>query len=213
MSVTSNEQLGAEGTPTYLARSDPGQTVTDFESNTIAAEDYFPVWLNRLADDVTLEGAMMNGAVRGPEAVRALIGFVRTLYEDQQFSFAGPYGDDGFLEIYNSRVHDEPIGSVVLVSRNAAGETQHIVVNYRPRRSIILVSQLVGEPFAGTPLAQYFASGVGLILTKRRVVPMLPSGTVTFLFSDLEGSTRGSSATCRGRGRVLPSPFRTKLAR
>jgi hypothetical protein len=158
MSVTSNH-LDSEGTPTYLGPSDPGRTVTDFAGNTTAAKDYFPVWLDRLADDVTLEGAMMNGAVSGPEAVRALIGFVRTLYEDQHFSFAGPYGDDGFIEVYNSRVRGEPIGSVVLVSRNAAGQAQHIVVSYRPRRSITLVSQLVGEHFAGTPLGQHFASG------------------------------------------------------
>ena len=51
------------------------------------------------------------------------------------------------------------LGSVVLVSRNAAGEAQHVVVNYRPCRSILLVSKLVGEHFAGTPLGQYFASG------------------------------------------------------
>ena len=158
MSVTSND-LGSEGTPTYLATGDPGRTVTDFASNTTLAKDYRPVWLDCLADDVTLEGAMMNGAVRGPEAVRALIAFVRTLYEDQQFSFAGPYGDDGFLEVYNSRVRGEPIGSVVLVSRNAAGEAQHVVVNYRPRSSIMLVSKLVGEHFAGTSLGQHFASG------------------------------------------------------
>ena len=102
---------------------------------------------------------MMNGAVCGPEAVRALIAFVRTLYEDQQFSFAGPYGDNGFIEVYNTGVRGEPVGSIVLVDRNAAGEAQHVVVNYRPRRSILLVSQLVGEQFAGTPLGQYFASG------------------------------------------------------
>src|SRR5262249_53424804 len=137
---------------------DPDRIVTDFADNKTAAKNYFPVWLNNLADDVTLEGAMMNGAVRGPDAVRTLIGFVRTLYEEQQFSFAGPYGDDGFVEIYNSRVRGEPIGSVVMVTRNPAGEAQHIVVNYRPRSSILLVSRLVGDHFAGTPLAQHFAT-------------------------------------------------------
>ncbi len=158
MSLTTHE-LGREGTPTYLGAGDPDRTVTDFANNTTTSKDYFPVWLNCLADDVTLEGAMMNGAACGPEAVRALIAFVRTLYEDQQFSFAGPYGDNGFIEVYNTRVRGEPVGSIVLVDRNAAGEAQHVVVNYRPRRSILLVSQLVGEHFAGTPLGQYFASG------------------------------------------------------
>ena len=111
-----------------------------------------------MADDVTLEGALMNGAVRGPEAVREILGFIRTLYEDQQFIFAGPYGEDGFLEVYNTRVHGEPIGSVVLVTRNAAGDAQHIAASYRPRRSILLVARLLAEHFAGTPYAEYFAS-------------------------------------------------------
>jgi hypothetical protein len=123
-----------------------------------AAKDYFPAWLNCMAEDVTLEGTMMNGAVRGAEAVRAILRYVRSLYEDQQFSFAGPYGDDGFLEVYNTRVQGEPIGSVVLVTRNAAGEAQHIAASYRPRGSALLVSRMVGEHFAGSPIAAYFAS-------------------------------------------------------
>ena len=157
MSTMSNA-LGNEATPTYLGTGDPDQKLTDFANNTTAARDYFPVWLNCMADDVTLEGTLMNGAVRGAEAVRAILGYVRTLYEDQQFSFAGPYGDDGFLEVYNTRVRGEPIGSVVLVTRNAAGEAQHIAASYRPRRSVMLVSRLVGEHFAGTPIGEYFAS-------------------------------------------------------
>ena len=158
MATTSNA-LDNQATPTYLDAGDPDRSVTDFASNTTAARDYFPVWLNCMADDVTLEGALMNGAVRGADAVRAILGFIRTLYEDQQFSFAGPYGDDGFLEVYNTRVLGQPIGSVVLVTRNAAGQAQHIAASYRPRRAVQLVSGLVGEHFAGTPLAEYFASG------------------------------------------------------
>ena len=157
MSIMS-DALGNEGTPTYLDTADPDRRVTDFASNTTAARDYVPVWLDCMADDVTLEGTMMNGAVRGAERVRAILGYIRTLYEDQQFSFAGPYGDDGFLEVYNTRVRGEPIGSVVLVTRNAAGQAQHIAASYRPRRSALLASQLVGEHFAGTPIAEYFAS-------------------------------------------------------
>jgi hypothetical protein len=156
MSTTSNA-VSNEGTPTYLDTTDPDGTVTDFASNTTAARDYFPVWLNCMAVDVTLEGALMNGAVRGVDSVRAILSFIRTLYEDQQFTFAGPYGDDGFVEIYNTRVRGEPIGSVVLVTRNAEGQAQHIAASYRPRRSILLVSQLLADHFAGTPLAAYFA--------------------------------------------------------
>jgi hypothetical protein len=156
--ATMSNALGDEGTPTYLDSPDPGRMVTDFASNTIAARDYSPVWLNCLADDVTLEGTMMNGAVRGPDTVRAILGYIRTLYEDQQFSFAGPFGDDSFLEVYNTRIRGEPIGSVVVVIRNGTGQAQHIAASYRPRGSALLASRLMGEHFAGTPIAEYFAS-------------------------------------------------------
>jgi hypothetical protein len=150
--------LGSEGTPTYLETGDPDRRVIDFASNPTTATNYFPVWLNCMADDVTLEGTMMNGAVRGAETVRTILGYVRTLYEDQHITFAGPYADDGFLEVYTTRVGGEPIGSVVLVTRNAAGDAQHIAASYRPRGSALLVSRMVGEHFAGSAIAEYFAS-------------------------------------------------------
>ena len=147
------------GTPTYLAGADPTRRVTDFASHTTAASDYFPVWLKCLADDVTIEGSMMNGAVQGADAVRAIVAAIRSLYEHQVFNFAGPYGDNGFLEDYNARVQGQPIGNVVLVTRNSAGQAQHIAANYRPRESLLLLSRLVGEHFAGSPIGEHFATG------------------------------------------------------
>jgi hypothetical protein len=136
----------AAATPTYLR--DGGDP---------ALADYAPEWLHDLADDVTLEGSMMDGAVQGADAVRTLLVYIRSLYERQEFSFAGPYGDHAFLEDYTAQVHGEPIGNVVLIARNAAGQTQHIVGNYRPRSSLLLLSRLIGEHFAGTPYAKHFA--------------------------------------------------------
>ena len=136
-----------EGTPTYLRSGDP------------ALADYFPAWLDNLADDVTLEGSMMNGAVQGADAARSLLVYIRSLYAGQEFSYAGPYGDSGFLEDYTARVHGEPIGCLVLITRNAAGQTQHIVGNYRPRSALLLLSRLIGEHFAGTPYGHHFAAG------------------------------------------------------
>jgi hypothetical protein len=135
-----------EGTATLLASGDP------------ALANYFPAWLNNLADDVTLEGSMMDGAVQGAEAVRTLLVYIRKLYERQEFRFAGPYGDKGFLEDYTAWVRGEPIGNVVQVFRNDAGQTQHIVGNYRPRSTLLLLSRLVGEHFAGTPSGEHFAT-------------------------------------------------------
>jgi hypothetical protein len=132
--------------------------VTRFDGVRVSASDYRPVWLESLADDVTIEGSAMNGVVQGAEEVRSIVAFIRTLYDSQEFKFAGPYGEDGFLEDYTARVRGELIGNVVLVTRNAAGQAQHIVANYRPRDTLLLVSRLIGDHFAGTPIGEHFAT-------------------------------------------------------
>jgi hypothetical protein len=146
--MSTNNKAVDEARPTYLrSGGDP-----EFAA-------YVPAWLNNLADDVTLEGSMMDGAVQGAEPVRALLAYIRSLYERQEFSYAGPYGENGFLEDYTAVIRGEPIGNVVLIARNNSGETQHIVGNYRPRSTLLLLSRLVGEHFAGTPLSEHFAVG------------------------------------------------------
>jgi hypothetical protein len=119
--------------------------------------DYYPQWLDNLADDVTVEGSVLNGVVQGAEAVRALLSAARTLYEYQEFNYIGRYGDNGFVEDYTSRVQGQPIGSVVTVTFNAAGQAQHIVVSHRPLEAVLLFSRLMGEKFAGTPVAGQYA--------------------------------------------------------
>jgi hypothetical protein len=74
----------------------------------------------------------MNGIVQGTEAVRSIVTYIRTLYDSQDFDFAGPYGENGFIEDYTAHVRGEQLGNVVLVTRNDAGQAQHIVANYRP---------------------------------------------------------------------------------
>ncbi len=134
---------------TYLGSGDPARRRTD----------YYPVWLDSLADDVTLEASAMDGAAQGAEAVRSIVLAVKALYEYQEINYAGPYGDNGFLEDYTTQVRGEPLGVVGVVTRNAAGETQHIMVNHRPRSSLLLLSRLMGEKLAGTPYGKYFLAG------------------------------------------------------
>jgi len=134
----------SDGVPTYLENGDPTLT------------DYYPAWVGNLADDVTIEGSLLDGAAQGAEAARTIVGTIRTLYDAQEFHFAGPYGHNGFLEVYTAQVHGEPIGCVVLITYNDAGQTQHIAANYRPLSSLLLLSRLVGEKLAGTPNAKYF---------------------------------------------------------
>jgi hypothetical protein len=148
--MSSNSEPPTEGeAPTLVSR---------FDGVRVSTADYQPVWINSLADDVTIEGSAMNGVLQGVEAVRSIVGYIRTLYDKQVFNFAGTYGEDGFIEDYTAWVRGEPLGNVVLITRNAAGQAQHIVANYRPRTTLMLVSRLVGEHFAGTPYGEHFAT-------------------------------------------------------
>ncbi|WP_405829921.1 hypothetical protein [Streptomyces sp. NBC_01176] len=134
--------------PMYLGSGDPARQRTD----------YYPFWLDNLADDVTMEGSVLNGVVRGAEDVRTVLSYARTLYEHQDFIYIGGYGENDFVEDYTSTVAGEPIANIAVVYRNAAGQTQHLVVNHRPLPSVLLFSRLLGEHFAGTRYAQYFAA-------------------------------------------------------
>ena len=141
-----HDSQNTDGVPTYVQGGDPAGRFTD----------YYPAWLENLADDVTIEGSLLDGAALGPDAVRTIVGAIRTLYDRQMFNFAGPWGNNSFIEDYIAQVQGEPIGCAVLVTSNAAGQTQHVAANYRPRSSLLLLSRLVGEKLAGTPYAKYF---------------------------------------------------------
>jgi hypothetical protein len=142
--------LAEGGAPAYVTR---------FDGVRVPATDYHPVWLDSLAGDVTIQGSAMNGVAQGAEAVRAIVTCIRALYDAQKFNFAGPYGQDGFLEDYTAQVRGgDQVGNVVLVTRNAAGQAQHIVANYRPRTALLHLSRLIGEQLAGTPYGEHFAT-------------------------------------------------------
>jgi hypothetical protein len=132
--------------PQYLGSGDP------------ALKDYYPAWLDNMADDATVEGSMLDGVVQGAEAVRSVVRTIRSLYDRQEFKFVGPYGDKGWIEDYVAEVRGEPLGCVVLVKRNDAGQTQHVVASYRPRTTVVYFARLLGEKFAGTPIAEHFAA-------------------------------------------------------
>jgi len=98
----------------------------------------------------------MEGILHGAESVRRLVLDARQLYQNQEFQFTGSYGDDGFLEEYTCEIEGQPTRVVVTVTRNRAGMAQHLVVNHRPRSSVLLFARLMGERYAGTSLAKYF---------------------------------------------------------
>lgn len=123
---------------------------------TYMGKDYYPLWLDNLADDVVIEAPAMDGVARGAEAARAIVVAARELYENQQFSYAGPCGDNGFLEDYTTEVRGVLTKVLVVVTYNAAGQTQRIVVNHRPRSALLSFSRAMLEKFAATPLAKHW---------------------------------------------------------
>jgi hypothetical protein len=138
-----------DGIPTYLGRGDPDGRFAD----------YHPAWVEKLASDATLEGSLLDGAVQGADAVRTVIGGARQLYDRQDFNFAGPWGDDSFIEDYTAEVRGAPVGAIHMITFNADGEAQHIIVNYRPLSSLMFFSRLLRERFAGTPYAEHYLAG------------------------------------------------------
>jgi len=117
---------------------------------------YYPWWLDKLADDVTGEGAAIQGVIQGAEFVHKVVTDARKIYENQTIELTGDYGDNGFLEEYTCNIQGQSTRVVVTVKRNAAGQCQHLVVNHRPRSSVLLFARLMGKQYAGTPLAAFF---------------------------------------------------------
>jgi hypothetical protein len=121
-------------------------------------KDYKPEWLNDIAEDATLEGSFMDGVVVGREGLVTVLSKIRGLYEEQIFDSVGPYGKNDWIEEYVVHVEGETLGGVVLVKRNEAGQTQHVIAGYRPRTSVLYLSRRLREELAGTPYAEHFAS-------------------------------------------------------
>ncbi|HEX4360577.1 MAG TPA: hypothetical protein VH141_23800 [Pseudonocardia sp.] len=103
-----------------------------------------PWFLRNLAPDVVLAGSVMNGSLRGAEAVAAQIRAVIGLYRD----FASVYE----LELGNRRVNEytavvegRKLTGVGTFHLNDRGQVDEIVVNHRPPSGALTVSRLLGE--------------------------------------------------------------------
>lgn len=137
--------------PLYLSSGNP------------ALEHYHPAWLDKLAEDATVEGSMLDGIVQGKEAVRAVVTTIRSMYDYQAHKYAGPCGEAGFLEDYVAEVAGHPIGCVVLVTFNEDGEAQHIVASYRPRSSLMYFSRRLAEKFNNSEIGAHFRDAQAVV--------------------------------------------------
>ena len=127
-------------------------------ASTYQGKPYYPAWLDNLADNVTGEGPAWDGNIEGAAAVYEVVVAARDIYEFQEFHYAGPCGEHHFLENYTSAVRGAPLFVIVLVTLNAEGKAQQLVVNHRPRSSVLTLSRAMYEKFEGTPLAKHWAN-------------------------------------------------------
>jgi hypothetical protein len=108
-----------------------------------------PPWLNILSEDATMEAAVLKRPVEGKETILALLKLAIPLYEFQDFTYRGPFGETFFMESYRSRIRGAPIECSVLVHMNAAGQADSLLINHRPLTSALLFSRLMWEQVGG----------------------------------------------------------------
>jgi hypothetical protein len=109
-----------------------------------------PWFLKNLAPDVVLAGAVMNGSLRGADAVRAQIRTVVGFYRDFTTVYEGEF-DDRRVHEYTAVVEGRPLTGVGTFHLNEKGQVDEIVVNHRPLSAALTVSRLLGEATTGLP--------------------------------------------------------------
>lgn len=117
-----------------------------------------PPWLDTLADDATMEAAVLKRPVEGKAAILALLKLAIPLYEFQHFTYRSDFGDGFFMESYRSQIRGVPIECSVLVHMNAAGQADSLLINHRPLGAALLFSRLMGEQ-AGNRYEGLFLTG------------------------------------------------------
>ncbi|GGJ92334.1 hypothetical protein GCM10011583_24790 [Streptomyces camponoticapitis] len=99
---------------------------------------------DNLADDVTLEGVVMNGVLRDRDAVLAQLAVVSGFYRDRVDDFSFDAGDY-HVEEYTAVVAGRPIKATATMHRNADGKIDAVVVNHRPLAAALTFSRLIAE--------------------------------------------------------------------
>jgi hypothetical protein len=115
----------------------------------------------------------------------------------QEFNFAGPYGENGFLEDYTVRVRGEQIGNVVLVTRNAAGQTEP-----RSRSFVPLLDTRAFVPLLDTRTRGSLVNAGSRGFARESRSRMPHASPVTALSSARSGRDAGRLQAARTRSRA-----------
>ncbi|WP_267221305.1 hypothetical protein [Dyella silvae] len=106
-----------------------------------------PPWLGKIAQNATLEGAVLKRAIHGKENILTLISHARTLYEFQDYTYYGHLGSEFFMESYRSSINGVPVECSVIVHMNDAGEADSLLIHHYPLDATLEFSRLMGEKF------------------------------------------------------------------
>jgi hypothetical protein len=101
-------------------------------------------FLEQLAEDVTVAGTIVNGVIRGREAVIAQIRATAQFYEDRVMLATFDHAE-WKVDEYRATVAGRVIYGNAMMHRNAEGRYDRIVVNHRPLSAALTLSRLVGE--------------------------------------------------------------------
>lgn len=106
-----------------------------------------PPWIAKIAEDATLEGAVLKRAVHGKDNILALISHARTLYEFQDYSYYNHIDDKLFIEAYRSSINGVHVECFIIVHSNEAGEADSILLHHYPLEATMEFSRLMWEKF------------------------------------------------------------------
>ncbi|GIG92985.1 hypothetical protein [Plantactinospora endophytica] len=99
---------------------------------------------DNLAENVTLEGAVMNGVLTGRDAVLAQLAVVNEFYRDRVDIARFDQGEY-VVEQYSATVAGRPVQAIALMHRDGDGRFDRVVVNHWPLSATLTFSRLLAE--------------------------------------------------------------------
>ncbi|MFF4597960.1 hypothetical protein [Amycolatopsis sp. NPDC001319] len=102
-----------------------------------------PWFFSRLSPDVRLAGTILEGVLRGPEAVKTQVRAVGACYSGMTVRYRVDAGDRQ-VEEYTAQVGEHTIFGTGTFHFDERGEIDEIVVNHRPLGAALALAGLVG---------------------------------------------------------------------
>lgn len=104
-----------------------------------------PPWLKNLAEDATVQGAVLKQPIHGRDNILTILKAAIPLYEYQNFTYRHSVSEAFFMESYRAKIQGVDIECAVWVHTNEAGETDSVMINHYPLQAALLFSTLMWQ--------------------------------------------------------------------